>query len=152
MMAFIDAFIDGARRLLGFFSDPIVRDAVGGLGVYLVTPSAALWYGKRIKRTRRKAGDPLSDWDFIGMCAALSFLAALFFANRLAGWPLDRAINHALFVAFVLPWGLPKVVALLERVAPDIADEFDVPTEYSGEDTTEIAPMASRECSDSARK
>ncbi len=130
-----------AREIVAFADDPIVANAIALMIIWIVVPLTALTYAKRVRRTRRKAERPMSDWDLWAMTTLIAGLAALFVGNRFAEWPLDKAINHAVLLMFVLPLLLPALLNRLEKMAPDLADDIgDLPTAFRGADTTELAP------------
>lgn len=140
-MQWLLSLLSGIREALGFFSDPIVRDAAGGFCVYGLSPLCAIWYVKQVKRTRRAKGQPMTEWDVRVMGAVCAGLMALFFGNRIAGWSLNDAANHAIAVMFLLPVLLPSIIEALDRVAPQIAQDIgDLPTEFRSVDTTELSP------------
>ena len=128
-----------AREIVAFADDPIVANAIALLIIWIVVPLTALVYAKRVRRTRRKAERPMSDWDLWAMTTLIAGLAALFVGNRFAEWPVGKAINHATLLMFVLPLLLPALLNRLEKMAPDLADDIgELPTAFRAADTTEM--------------
>lgn len=115
------------------------QDALGYAGVWLVGPLASFWYVNQVKRTRKKRGAPLSAWQMRGLASLMAFVAAMFFGNRMAGWPLDKALNHGVAVAFTFPLLVAVLLDKIKRVAPDVAQDIgDLPTEFRAADTADL--------------
>lgn len=130
------------RQALAFFQDPIILDALGLFIVYAVVPVVAFVYAKRVRRARRKMNHPMSGFEFWGMLSMVAGLSALFVGQQLCGWPVDRALKHAIFMTFLLPVSLPWMLDQVEKRAPDLAEDIgDMPTEFRAADTTEMATL-----------
>jgi hypothetical protein len=131
----IEAFIKALQDTVG-------TDVLGYTGVWAISPLISFYYINQLKRTRKNQCRPLSAWHLRGLAALLSFVGAMFVSNRLAGWPLDRSINHSVAVAFSFPLLITVLLDRLHKVAPNLADEIgELPTEFRAADTTEIAPQ-----------
>lgn len=130
------------EALLKALQDATAQDMLGYAGVWLVGPLVTFFYVNQIKRTRKRQGRALTAWQMRGMASLLAFIVAMFFANRMASWPLDKAFNHAITVAFTFPLLVAILLDKIQKVAPDIAEDIgEMPTEFRAADTTEMTTM-----------
>lgn len=117
-------------------------DVLAYAGVYIAAPLGTLWLVNQVKRTRKNLGRKLTVWQLRSMAAIVSGLAATFFGNRMAGWPVDKAVNHAVVVMFLFPIIATFLIGKMKAVAPNVAHDMgDLPTELRAADTTEIAAV-----------
>lgn len=117
-------------------------DVLAYAGVYIAAPLGTLWLVNQLKRTRKNMGRKLTVWELRGMAALISGLSAMFFANRMAGWPVDKAVNHAVVVMFLFPLIATILINKVKSVAPNVADDLgDLPTELRAADTTEMTAV-----------
>lgn len=108
-------------------------DTLGYFGAWVLSPFLAFAYVQFAKRDRIEKGAPkLSAARLRMLASGSSFLFVLFFANRLAGWPLDRAVTHAIGVAICYPLLMVFYFSRLKRLEPDTAGEM------GGNDATEL--------------
>ena len=100
-------------------------DLLAYAGAWAVAPMVAHMYIQFTKATRREMGKPkLPAWQLRALASASSFLMALFFANRLAGWPIDRAVDHAVAVAFCYPALMFLYMSRIRKYDPAMADDL----------------------------
>ena len=131
----IEAFIKALQDTVG-------TDILGYAGVWVLSPLISFYYVNQLKRTRKNQGRPLSAWQMRGLASLVALIMAMFFSNRLAGWPLDRAVNHSVAIAFSFPLLITILLDKLQQVAPRIIDEIgDLPAEFRAADTTEFEPQ-----------
>lgn len=133
------------EAILKALSDATAGDVLGYTGAWLVAPTLCFVYIQFIKRSRIETGRAkLSAWVLRGIAFAVTFLLALFFTERLAGWPLERALNHAVGIALSYPLLMTIILARMQKYAPDIAEDLGgaMPTEFrfSDSDPTEPKP------------
>jgi len=129
--------------LLKAAQDATAGDVLAYAGVYIAAPLGTLWLVNQVKRSRKNMGRKLTAWHLRVMAALVSGLAAMFFGNRMAEWPIDRALNHAIVVAFLFPLIATILIERVKAVAPGVADDLgDLPTELRAADTTEFAARA----------
>lgn len=122
--------------------DTVGSDILGYSGVWAVSPLVAFYYVNQVKRTRKNQCRPLSAWQLRGLAGLVAFIMAMFVSNRMAGWPLERAVNHSVAVALSFPLLITVLLDRLHKVAPNLADEIgELPTEFRAADTTEIKPQ-----------
>jgi len=128
------------ETLLKALEQATAGDVMAYAGVYIAAPLGTLWLVNQVKRTRKNLGRKLTVWQLRSMAAVVSSLAALFFGNRMAGWPVDKALNHAIVVAFLFPLIATILIERVKVVAPGVAEDLgELPTELRAADTTEFA-------------
>lgn len=127
--------------LLKAVEDATAGDVLAYAGVYIAAPLGTLWLVNQVKRSRKNMGRKLTAWQLRVMAALVSGLAATFFGNRMAAWPIDKAVNHAVVVMFLFPLIATVLIERVKAVAPGVADDLgELPTELRAADTTEFLP------------
>lgn len=128
------------ETILKALEEATAGDVLAYTGVYVAAPLGTLWLVNQVKRTRKNLGRKLTAWQLRSMAALVSGLAATFFGNRMADWPVDKAVNHAIVVAFLFPIIATFLISKVKAVAPSVAQDMgDLPTELRAADTTEFA-------------
>lgn len=126
--------------LLKAAQDATAGDVLAYAGVYIAAPLGTLWLVNQVKRSRKNMGRKLTSWQLRVMAALVSGLAATFFGNRMAGWDVGKAVNHAVVVMFLFPLIATILIERVKAVAPGVADDLgDLPTELRAADTTEFS-------------
>ncbi len=134
------------ETLLKALEQATAGDVLAYAGVYIAAPLGTLWLVNEVKRTRKHLGRKLSVWQLRSMAALVSGVSSLFFGNRMAGWPIDQALNHAIVVMFLFPLIATVLIERVKAVAPGVADDLgDLPTELRAADTSEF-------CADSTKR
>lgn len=131
------------EAILKALSDATAGDVLGYSGAWLVAPTLCFVYIQFIKGTRADTGRAkLGAWVLRGMAFAVTFLLALFFTWRLAGWSLDRALNHAVAIAISYPLLMTVILERMQKYAPDIAEDLggNMPTEFRFSDSDKTEP------------
>lgn len=128
------------ETLLKALEQATAGDVLAYAGVYVAAPLGTLWLVNQVKRTRKHLGRKMTAWQLRSMAVVISGLAALFFGNRMAHWPIDQALNHAVVVMFLFPLIATILIERVKAVAPGVADDLgDLPTELRAADTTEFS-------------
>lgn len=113
------------EAIMAALKDQTGADLLGYAGAWGVSPMVAHMYIQFTKNTRREMSkDKLPAWQLRGMASITSLLMALFFANRLAGWPMDRALDHAIAVAVCYPALMFVYMSRIRKYDPDMAKDL----------------------------
>lgn len=127
------------ETLLKALEQATAGDVLAYAGVYVAAPLGTLWLVNQVKRTRKNLGRRMTVWQLRTMAAVVSGLSSLFFGNRMAGWPIDQALNHSVVVMFLFPLIATVLIERVKAVAPGVADDLgELPTELRAADTTEF--------------
>lgn len=128
--------------ILKALQDATAGDLLAYAGVWIGGPLVTFWWVNQVKRDRRRQGRPLTGWEMRCMASMIAALMAMFVGHRMAGWPLDKAINNAVAVGFCFPLLITVILDKLQRIAPDIADDVgSLPTEFRGADTVDLTKV-----------
>jgi hypothetical protein len=133
------------EAILNALSAATAGDVLGYTGAWLVSPTLCYVYIQFVKGTRADTGrTKLSAWTLRGLAFGVTFMLAMFFAWRLAGWSLDRALNHAIAIAVSYPLLMTIILARMQKYAPDIAEDLggNMPTEFRFSDSDPTEPKA----------
>lgn len=131
------------EAILNALAAATAGDVMGYTGAWLASPTLCFVYIQFIKGTRVETGRAkLGAWALRGIAFAVTFLLALFFTWRLAGWSLDRALNHAVAIAVSYPLLMTVILARMQKYAPDIAEDLggNMPTEFRFNDNDPTEP------------
>jgi hypothetical protein len=66
----------------------------------------------------------LPAWQLRALASVSTFLMALFFTNRLASWPMDRALDHAVAAAVCYPALMFLYMSRIRKYDPEMAEDL----------------------------
>ena len=133
------------EAILNALAAATAGDVMGYTGAWLFAPTLCFVYIQYIKVSRIDDGRAKhSAWVLRGIAFAVTFLLALFFTWRLAGWSLDRALNHAVAIAISYPLLMTVILTRMQKYAPDIAEDLggNMPTEFRISDNEPTEPKS----------
>ena len=114
--------------ILKALSSQSATDILAAAGIYVVTPLATHIHLQFLKFDRRERGLPkLGDWTQRGLAFVMCTGAGIFIGWRLAGWPLNDAIDHGTAVGLGYPFFMWMYMSWLKKNRPEAYQKLVAP-------------------------